>query len=400
MKRNAYITKKTFVLGILLCSTFLNAQINDLSSLLQEIEENNQELIAYTSLLESKGYELKLGNMLPNLEVGGYYLPLGGSGKYFEFQVTQTFEFPTVYGARKKLINQENQKLELEYLAKKQTVILEAQKYGIELIALNKKKEIVQARTAQSKKIYEQTQELFETEEIGILELNKAKIAWIQAQFKIQEVEVLQQNTLLKLQNLNGGKEITFTQSVFSNQTTIDPLDQIWESKALNDPDLQLLKQKEAIAEQEIALSKAKTLPDLTTGVNYQGFKGSINTGVYGGVSIPLWNKRTNVKMAQSNFKYQQSNASVQLLLSYVAFQKQYNEYQALLTKYKAYKTALNGLNSDALLLQAYELGELSFIEYYMELQFFRTAVDTMLEMEKQLYLLQVEILKHQLIVQ
>jgi len=84
-------------------------------------------------------------------------------------------------------------------------------------------------------------------------------------------------------------------------------------------------------------------------------------------------------------------------LAAFASFQNQYNEYQILFDKFNEYESTLEGLNSDSLLLEAYELGEIGFMTYYTELQFYRQAVDTMLEMEKQLNQIKIEILKHQL---
>ena len=68
-----------------------------------------------------------------------------------------------------------------------------------------------------------------------------------------------------------------------------------------------------------------------------------------------------------------------------------------MLSKFQEYETTLSGLNSDELLLQAYQLGDLSFLEYYMELQFYRQAYDAMLDMQYRLYISQNQLLKHQL---
>ena len=54
-------------------------------------------------------------------------------------------------------------------------------------------------------------------------------------------------------------------------------------------------------------------------------------------------------------------------------------------------------LESENLLFKAYILGEYSFMDYYVELQFYRNASDKMFQMEKELQLLQAQLLKHQL---
>ena len=147
----------------------------------------------------------------------------------------------------------------------------------------------------------------------------------------------------------------------------------------------------------ELRLSKNKSLPDLIAGYNYQGVAGSNFFGLYAGISIPLWNNRNKVKAAQTNFAYRQTYGGARTMVAYAGFEKQYNNYQILLDKFQEYQATLGGMNSDALLLRAYELGEISYMEYYLELQFYRQAYDSMLEMEKQLNQLKAEILKHRL---
>lgn len=391
--------KAVFAFNICLLSFAVNAQTNDITRILQEIENNNKELQAYSSLMESKKLELKAGNNLPDPQAGAYYLPWGehNTGDYSEIQVTQSFEFPTVYGARSNLIKKQQGQKELEYASRRQAVLLPAKKAILELVFLNKRMTVEQSREEQAKKVVDQIQELFNEEHVGILEVNKAKIAWMQEQFKVQQIVTSRQNILLLLQNMNGGVEVSFNQPDFAENLSLAEMDSIWQNRQLADPSVKILKLQEEVALQQIKLSKNESLPNLTAGFNYQGVSGSNYSGVYGGLSIPLWSNRHKVKAAEAKYQYQQSYSNVQSLTAYVDFQKQYNDYQILLSKFQEYQRTLIGLNSDTLLLRAYELGEISFMSYYIELQFYRTAFDSMLEMEKQLNQLKADILKHQL---
>jgi outer membrane protein TolC len=158
-----------------------------------------------------------------------------------------------------------------------------------------------------------------------------------------------------------------------------------------------LLKQQELIAQQSLTLTRNKGLPNLTAGYNSQGVAGKRFSGIYAGVTIPLWSNRNKVKAAEAQFNFQQSYSSVKNLEAYTSFEKQYNDYEIMLAKFREYEATLSGLNSNELLLQAYQLGELSFLEYYLELQFYRQAYDAMLNMQYQLYISQNQLLKHQL---
>ena len=391
--------KIVFAFGVYLLSFVANAQTDEIDKVLREVEQNNKELKAYADLMDSQRLELKSTNNLPDPQTGFFYLPWGEhtSGDYTEFQFTQSFEFPTVYGVRSELIEKQLESMRLDYKAMKQRVLLPAKRHCVELIYRNKRLAVEQSRVQQAKQVFDQVEELFEKEQVGILEVNKAKVVWIQEQFKVKQLENDIRNILQELRNLNGGIELAFGQTEFAESLDLNSLDSIWQEKESIDPAILSLKQRETVALQQVRLSRNSSLPNLTAGFNSQGVSGERFSGIYGGISIPLWNHKNRVKAADAYYRYQQSYSSVQSLAALTDFQKQYNDYQVLLSKYNEYQDTLSGINSHALLLQAYELGEISFLEYYMELQFYQKAYDSMLEIEKQLYILKAEILKHQL---
>ncbi|MFT5724325.1 MAG: cobalt-zinc-cadmium efflux system outer membrane protein [Bacteroidia bacterium] len=393
------LIKSALTLCVCLFSLAINAQNNEITSVLEQVKQNNNELKAFALRLKGKQFELKSTNTLDDLQVGAYYLPYGehASTNYTEFQISQSFEFPSVYMARKKLINKQIRDFELAYGIKKQEVLATANKYCIELIALNKTVGIEQIRMEQAKQVYEHIKSKYEEEQVGVLSLNKAKVAWLQAQFVVQEIELKQQRLLVELQTINGGNAVLLTSSEFIDSYNLPTVDSLWKEKRSAEPYLISLQQKEAIALQEIKLSRHKLLPDLTAGFNQQGFAQEYYSGFFGGIAIPIFGNKNKLEVAKTNYKTQQSYTTVLSIEMKTAFESRYKEYTLLLGKYEAYNQTLEGLNSAALLLEAYTLGEFSFTEYYMELQFYRQAANVLLDMEKQLNLIKADLLKHQL---
>ncbi|MEQ9219918.1 MAG: TolC family protein [Cyclobacteriaceae bacterium] len=386
-----------------LCGCLLSfgcmAQTTNIGNILTQIEQNNQELKALSEYKESKMLELKSGNNLPDPQLGAYYLPFGehSTEDYSEFQIIQSFEFPTIYSARGNLIDEQSVQLELDYQAKRQDILAQAKELCLKLIYLNKKLDIELPRIEQAKRVYDQTRELFEKEQVGILELNKAKVSWIQQQFKVQQIESDRSNITLQLIHLNDGNEISLHSKVYEKPLVLTHRDSIWQEKLARDPELKQLKQQEIIAQKHLNVAKNKSFPNLTAGYNSQGVAGERYSGIYAGLTIPLWNNRNKVKAAQAQVGFQTKATSAKTLQVYSAFAKQHSDYEIMLLKFQEYEATLSGMNSDELLLQAYQLGELSFLEYYMELQFYRQAYDTMLSMQYQLYISQNQLLKHQL---
>lgn len=375
------------------------SQAKTVDELLNQIEQNNTELKAYQSYIDGQNLQNKSGNNLPDPQLSGYYLPFGDhqSNDYTEFEISQSFEFPTVYAARSKWNNLKAEQLLAVFTKKRQDVLLEAKEGLINLYILQKQKSMEANRKLQSQRVYEQMQKLFNKEQVGILDLNKAKVAWIQEQFVIEQLQVEIQNQLTGLQRLNGGQSLDFENLELNMPFRLQTVETLWSEKLAKDPNLLELQANEASALQNVKLEKNKTLPNLALGYNYQGVNGDNYSGVYGGLSIPLWNSKNKVKAARANYEYQQSSSQVAKQLLYAQLQQEYNQYLLLFDKYTEYQKTIGNLNSEELLFKAYSLGEYSFLEYYMESQFYRDATDNMLLMEKQLQLLQAQLLIHQL---
>lgn len=219
----------------------------------------------------------------------------------------------------------------------------------------------------------------------------------MQIRFHVEKVDLERASVFKELANLNGGKSIDFYQDEYLEDTSIKDFASLWMEKQASDPLLLAYKSAENASLQQIKLEKQKTLPNLSLGYNNQGISGDRISGFLGGISIPLWNNKNKVNAARSNHQFQVDNTISEISKQEAAYFEAYNKYSLLSKKYRDYKETLAQLNSEELIYKAYQLGEFSFMEYYLELEFFHNAVDEMLQMELELQLLRTELFKHKL---
>lgn len=380
-------------------SLALFAQSSSVEQVLEQVEQNNPELQAYLAYAVSRESQLKATNGLPGLELLGYYMPFGEhtTSDYFEFEVAQSFDFPSVYSARKELINLQEDQLSTEYQQKRQAILLPAKQLCLELIYMNKRNEVVEERVGQARLVMEQTQELFDREEVSILVLNKAKVAWMQIRYSLDQVNAERLQVITRLEKLNDGLPIVLNHTDYLSELELVSLDSLWTERMQQDPTLRVLAQKENIASQQYMLAKRSNLPSITAGYNYQGFMGENYAGFMAGLSIPLWKGGARTSSAKALSQYQQIYSNVEVLAARSVLSEQYQRYQLLLAGLEEYRSTLAELGTDRFLNEAYELGQLSFIDYYNESQFYWQAYDDMLLMEMELHQLQSELTKHQL---
>jgi cobalt-zinc-cadmium efflux system outer membrane protein len=195
----------------------------------------------------------------------------------------------------------------LQLLARRQEILLEAEQHCMELIHLRKRSQLEQERYDQAKKVVEHVEALHEKGQLGVLELNKARVAWMQVQFKVQRLENEESGLLLTLLDLNGGKDLIFQTSQYEGDLSLPAKEALWQEMRAKDPILRQLEQLQMIAAQSIKVAKSQGLPDLSVGYNYQGVSGSNYSGVYAGLSIPLWSNRHKVKAARSDLAFQEA---------------------------------------------------------------------------------------------
>ncbi|MBR9919292.1 MAG: TolC family protein [Bacteroidetes bacterium] len=387
------------VLAALCFTETLHAQPGSIDALLSSVETNNHSLAAYRSFIKSESLGLIAGNKLPDLQTSAYYLPFGENqtGSYFEFEISQQVEFPSVYSARNAWMSEQQKQLEYQFQILRQNTLLETQKLCLEWVYLQKIREITEKRLEQSEQLFQQIQWQFDNGETGILDLNKASIIRLDQQFAIEELTTREKNILQKLQGLNGGQEVNLTGDLYPNPLYLPVTDSLWTARLASDPQLILSQQQTKVAEQELIVEQKKLLPKLSAGVNYQGISGNNYYGFLGGVSIPLWQGRSRVVRAEAQIEYQMLQQANLQHFQKINYETEIERYQLLIQKHDQFQSAMQGLNSTALLQSAFELGEISFMDYYREISFYQEAENRLLEIEFELQVLRAELLKHEL---
>lgn len=377
----------------------LSARNSELEAVLREVETNNKELAAFRKLTESRTAGLRAVNRPADPQVVADYLfgTSPGAGSQQELTVSQSFDFPTAYGKRSALVEQQAGQFALEYRQLRRDILLATEQLYYDLIALRKHSLLLHQRHSQGRLVLEKAEVMFETGETGILERNKSRVAWLAVQFDLQNNQFEQSVVEQRLTALNGGKPVSVEAVEYPESPAIPPADTLWQTIVRHDPELLLAEQEVAVAEQERELQQALALPGFSTGYHYQGAEGLHYSGFQLGISLPLWKGGAAARAAELNHQYRQSRKEAVLAAARQLFQERYNRYVSLVQQYNAYRTALGDLQSEQLLQTAFEAGELSFLQYYQEVVFYRDSYDAMLRMERELFRLRAELLQHQL---
>jgi len=207
----------------------------------------------------------------------------------------------------------------------------------------------------------------------------------LNAQKELEANETEREVMLAELTALNGGTPVTFKQNVFAPVKL--PLDfaswyQDYESKNIL---LQQADNEVGISEKQIKLSKAMSLPKFSGGYMSESVVGESFNGISVGMSIPLWENKNTVKLASAQQQVALELANDKKVQTYNQLKGQYEKAINLQKTLASYREALQMVNSSDLLKKALDAGELSLIEYMLELTLYYETTDRFLSIENEL---------------
>ena len=388
-----YITP---IIMLFLCqSTFGQTE---LEKVLGSITNNNKSILAYKQLMEAKTTSYKTGLTLSNPTVEYDYMQ-GNTGGSSQTDITalQSFDFPTSYIRKKQLSKLNITKLAVLQKDYIQEVLLEAKLQYVQLIYLNKHKAQLSTRKDNATAVAQASQIKFDAGVTNELDLNKSKINLITAQNQLQEAT--REITLVsqKLSELNGGNMLTTNATSYPINDSIGSLEDIMSEAIKGDYHLQVIQQDEIISKKQAQVNKALAMPKLEGGYRYQSILGQAYSGFHAGISIPLFENKNKIKTANQQVKYFNLQAESHKNEHHIELESLYEKASSLRKNKDAYQKLLGSMNSYDLLKLAFDAGEISSIEYFMELNYYYDANDDLLILEREYNLTLAQLMKYKL---
>lgn len=374
------------VIILLLCCAIGGSRAQgSLDSVLTQVERNNKALQAGAQRVEADALRSRTGIQLRDPFIDYDYLvgaPVG-AGNQTDFTIAQPFDFPTAYGKRKQLAEAQAALSSIGLVALRQEVLLDAWLTGLELIHANKRRVVLDDRLRDAERMHAQFQKALTEGQSNVLDANKAQLHLLQirtaAHANASRIIQLTQH----LTELNGGLPLVLADTTYPALPPVPDLDTLERNYEASDPLLKQLVQEETIAAKQVELGRSLWLPSMEAGYHYQGILGQTYSGVHLGVNIPLWEKRNTVKAAKAGQLVASLNTEEHRIEHFFEIAELYEQYRQLDQAYTANRELFTTLNSATLLNKAFTFGQLSSIEYFMEVSYYNSAEDAFLELER-----------------
>lgn len=392
---------KQFIVITLLASAALsvNGQ-NSIDAVLRSIEANNKELQANNQLTVSKKLEAKLDNNLPDPSVS-YVHQYGnreGMGIQGELVASQSFDFPSVYVQKNKLSKSKAASFDRQGAEFRQQILLQAKEICLDLVLLNQQRALLDQRRQNAEQLAELYAMRLETGDANILETNKIDLELLNAKTEARMNESARIAKLQELATLNGGIAIDFTDTTYMSDGDILSFEELRAEAVTSNPQLLTLKSEQVAARRQLSVNKSKSLPGFELGYRMNTATGGERfNGFLVGISIPLFSNRNNVKQAKAQALYTDLQLESTITTVESELHQLYNQSVALKTSMDEYNTVLKSQNSLALLNKAIQTGQISMIEYFVDVTTFYQSMQNYMQLQNEYQKVMAQLYKYKL---
>ena len=383
--------KRTLIILYMVCATapILCAQSvlkSGWESWMAQIAQNNTTLKALHRQMQASVLANGSNLCLPDPEAEVAYLvgtPKGVPNRT-NVSLTQSLDWDVLLGRRRALAKANNQVAYNDYRRAVQQVLTEADEQFTSLVYYNKLcGELLQRQTL-AEEIERLYQQKFERGDINQLEVNKVRLNasvcradWARANNERQQI-------LANLQRLNGGHAVAFTDTVYPLAGKALPPLVDFQSALAGSLAVQTAQAAVAQSEAEIKVAKAEGLPALTVGFQGEYIKQNNYSGLSLGFTVPIWgNSRKKIRKAEAELAANRLTVDDVIYQERAQVAKLYASAQQLQQAANALQKDMQLMNNDQLLRRSLELGQISLLDYLLELSFYYTARTSQLEAER-----------------
>lgn len=371
-------------IAIVLMALAPNIEANNIDYVLQQIKLNNTQLKALNAEIEAQTADIKSSNNLSDPTIDGAYLfGVGSIGDKWELGVSQEFDWPGIYSARGKVNKARIEALAQSYAQKQIQIFSEARNICLEIICLNRRIKFENNILANLDSLYDKSLKGLEYGEISILDTNKLKIERLGVTQSIAGNKALLQTKIKQLEGLNGNIPLNDVASLSDYpEQQLHSLDEYLSQMKASDPQLRQISSEIEASNKQVSVTRMQNLPKFSLGYRHVNEIGDHFNGVGVGLSIPVFENRGKNKAAKAQAIASQLSFDDVISTRTAEITASHQKAVVVRQQLDGYRDALLKCNNIEILDKALYGGQISLINYLLELRYFIEAQNDLIDLE------------------
>lgn len=365
-----------------------SASASDFDNIVSSLLAGDRQLELSRAQAAAESDALKASNALADPEAEFEFLDGSGDRKY-NLSVSQSFDWPGVYGARNRQTGLEQAGLQLANAVETDEQRLKLRILLIDIIAANRTIDQMSSAVEGCNKLLATLEAEYSRGNVSILEVNKVRVEL--ADFKLQLSDALTNKEALT------GELLAATGAAGELRSQCDVIDRfpLVELKSLDyyvseaktkSPAMLLAKNSTLVAKARQDVASKSTLPGFSAGYRLSHEDGTLFNGFTFGVSLPVWRTSKERKAAASASVSAMLGEEVEEIKLVNGIEAAYGKACRLKEALSQYGSALTASDNTGLLERAYNSGAITLTELVLDVNYFVEANVRYIELQRQYY--------------
>lgn len=362
---------------------------SDFDDIVAALLNSDRELALARQQATAEGDMLNADNVLTDPEAEFEFLDSRSGEKKYNLTVSQSFDWPGVYGARSRQISLQRTSLELNNDMERNDRRHMLRTLLVDIIATNLTIDRLTSAVEGCDKLLAVMEADYKKGNISVLSVNKVRVEL--ADFRLQLSEALNKKDLLTgeltaavddvsaaLERCEGLKNFPLLE--------LRPLPEYTEKARQNAPGLLWARNQTLVAEARRDVASKSVLPGFSAGYRLSREDGILFNGFVVGVNLPVWRASKERKAAASEVVSAKLGEEFETIKLEKSIEATYRNACNIKETLSQYGEALAAADNIQLLKKAYDAGAITLTEFVLDINFFVEAATRHIELQRQYY--------------
>lgn len=306
--------------------------------------------------------------------------PDDGFGR--EIRVKQPLDFATVSGMKGKMASSMDGMSELRYEAQVVELMSQARELCARLVFCNALMDALGEYADILEDLYVSTVRKGELGEATVLDEGKARIQLNQVRARLARNAMDRASLLSALRTLAGSPELDFRGREFPEYAVGMGFEAWLDEAEENSPLLKIRAQEITMKEMQLKIDRSAWVPELNLGYLYEAGRNEKSRGLTLGISIPLWSNASRVKSSAAAVNVAREQRQKDELEFAALVRDAWDKAVGFREIASESRACLTESDNRPLLRKALDSGEISLLDYLLEMSLYYDALENTLSAE------------------
>lgn len=361
---------KAVLLVALISTATMSVHADEYSDVLYRILTSNRSLKSERAVVDVEKSENMTGLNLPNPEVEFAYQwgTPGSSPDKKILDVSQSFDFATLSGGKRRVASRRNAVAEHNYATSRMSVAGDIDRQMTEAVYLTRMANLYMLADTLMSQFEHASQARLRQGDMTPIEYNMVLMQRRNSVTDIALNKIEIESVMSELSRLAGGEMPAWRPTEYCAWTVPADLAAWVSSSAESNPEVGVARAESELATDEVSLRRKEGLPSFSLGYTSEMIHEDNHFGVSVGVELPLWGNHGRVKAAEA------AAAAAAIRLDDIQYMQRLdieNKCKRVAALHQAFTDVLdirNKCGDTTLLDKAYESGAMTLYEYLEQL--------------------------------